>query len=258
MDKKIVIGLVLAIIVAGAGAAYVALDMMTYEKKTVEIFENGTSMVVPATVELTNKTEGIVTFEDKENTTHIVGFRYDDSENFLNVNGIIESLVDQYIHNVTDKAELQDNGVFKLSGEERKKLAAQSGTNIKDKDDPKDAYIGILKNESLNQTIIIVSENEQYVVDMMESIEWKKSPKENLSDEAVAATPAEPAKTVDEETETDDDSTESDLSAETDEDDFPEDEVDDTIYEDDSDYEDESYYEDDFSDEEVTYGDEEW
>lgn len=240
MDKKIIIGLVLAIVIVGSAAAYVALDMMSYEKKTVELFENGTNMVVPATVELTNKTESSVTFEDKENTTRIIGFRYDDSENFLNVNGIIEAIVDQAIHNVTDKAELQDNGVFKLSGEERKKLAAQSGTNIKDKDNPKDAYIGILKNESLNQTIIIISENEQYVVDMMDSVEWKASPKENLSDRGVTATPTEPAKSVEEDSDTDDEA-ESGVSPENNEADFPEDEVDDDYYED------ESYYEEDYS-----------
>ena len=101
--------------------------MMSYEKKTVELFENATNMVVPATVELTNKTESSVTFEDKENTTRIIGFRYDDDSSYLNLNAFAESLIDSYIYNLTDKAELQDNGVFKLPGEERKKLARKKG-----------------------------------------------------------------------------------------------------------------------------------
>ena len=262
MNKKIIIGLVLAIVIACAATAYIALDMMDYEKKTVEIFENGTSMEVPATLELTNRTEDIVNFDDKENTTHIVGFRYDDSENFLNINGIVESIVDEYIHNVTDKAELQDNGVFKLSADQRKKIAAQSGINIKDKDDAKDLYIGILKNESLNQTIIVVSENEQYVVDMMDSIEWKASSikwkassKERVTNETVTegntnaptnnhAKSTNPVEEVDPETGYT--STQSGVSAENNEADY-------------SDYEvDYSDYEGDSSDEEITYGEEEF
>ena len=255
MNKKIIIGLVLAIVIACAATAYIALDMMDYEKKTVEIFENGTSMEVPATLELTNRTEDSVNFDDKENTTHIVGFRYDDSENFLNINGIVESIVDEYIHNVTDKAELQDNGVFKLSADQRKKIAAQSGINIKDKDDTKDLYIGILKNESLNQTIIVVSENEQYVVDMMDSIEWKASSKESVNNETVTEdntnaptnNPTKSAKPVEEEDpETGYTSTQSGVSAENNEADY-------------SDYEvDYSDYEGDSSDEEITYGEEEF
>lgn len=244
MNKKIIIGLVLAIVVAGAVAAYVAFDMMNYEKKTVEIFENGTTMVIPATLELTNRTEDTVNFDDKENTTHIVGLKYDDSDNFLNVNGIIESIADEYIHNVTDKAELQDNGVFKLSGDARKKLAAQSGTNTKDKDDAKDLYIGVLKNETLNQTIIIASENEQYVVDMMDSVEWKKSSK-IASNETVTDT-AKSTKSVEEEDlESEDTSTESDVYEDDIESDYPE-EIDN------------DYYEDDSSEDEITYGDEEF
>jgi hypothetical protein len=78
MDKKIIIALVVGIVIVGSAAAYVALDMMSYDKKTVEIFENGTTMVVPATLELTNRTESTVNFDDKENTTHIIGYRYDD------------------------------------------------------------------------------------------------------------------------------------------------------------------------------------
>ena len=172
MNKKIIIGLLIAILVAGIAAA-VILNNNNYEKKTIEIFENGTSMTVPATVNLTNRSDNAVNFDDKENTTPIVAFRFDDENNFLNINSLLESIVDEYIHNVTDNAELQDNGVFKLSADERKKIAAQTGINIKDKKDAKDLYIGVLKNESLNQTIIIVSENEQYVVDMMDSVKWK-------------------------------------------------------------------------------------
>ena len=61
MDKKIIIAIVLAVVIVGSAAAYVAYDMMTYEKKTVEIFENGTTMVVPATLELTNRSDISVT-----------------------------------------------------------------------------------------------------------------------------------------------------------------------------------------------------
>lgn len=242
MNKKIIIGLVLAIVVAGV-AAYVALDMVSYEKKTVEIFENGTTMVVPATLELTNRTEDAVNFNDKENTTHIVGFKYDDKDNVLNVNGIIESIVDSYIHNITDKAELQDNGVFKLSGDERKKLAAQMGTNTKDKGDVSDVYIGILKNESLNQTIIIVSENEQYVVDMMDSVEWKESFNGSGSDEKdTVKDTAKTAKSVEEpDPETGYTSTESGVSADNNLADYSDYEVDDSDY-----------------DDEITYGNEEF
>lgn len=256
MDKKIIIGLILAIVIAGSAAAYVAFDMMNYEKKTVEIFENGTSIVVPATLELTNRTEDAVTFEDKENTTHIAGFRYDDSDNFLNVNGIIESMIDEYIHNATDKAELQDNGVFKLSGEQRKKIAAQRGTNTKDKKEVNDLYIGILKNESLNQTIIITSENEQYVVDMMDSVVWKKSPKESVEAETVTSNnttkTTKPVEKEEKDVETDDEATVSGVSAENNKSDFSDYEVDD------SDYVDDTSYDDEYPDDEVTYGDEEF
>ena len=242
MDKKIIIALVLSVVIIGSAAAYVAYDMMTYEKKTVEIFENGTTMVVPATLELTNRSDISVNFDDKENTTHIVGFRYDDDSSYLNLNAFAESLIDSYIHNLTDKAELQDNGVFKLSAEDRKKLAAQMGTNTKDKNNVSDLYIGILKNDTLNQTIIIASENEQYVVDMMDSVKWKKPLKASADEEtntkSKTTKTAEPVEEPDPETEYT--STESGVSADNNEADY-------------SDYEyDDSYYED----EEVTYGDE--
>ena len=242
MDKKIIIALVVGIVIVGSAAVYVALDMMSYDKKTVEIFENGTTMVVPATLELTNRTESTVNFDDKENTTHIIGYRYDDDDTYLNLNALVESLVDSVIHNITDKAELQDNGVFKLPGEERKKLAAQMGTNTKDKGDVSDLYIGVLKNETLNQTIIIASENEQYVVDMMDSVKWKKPLKASADEEtntkSKTTKTAEPVEEPDPETEYT--STESGVSADNNEADY-------------SDYEyDDSYYED----EEVTYGDE--
>ena len=108
MDKKIIIAIVLAVVIVGSAAAYVAYDMMTYEKKTVEIFENGTTMVVPATLELTNRSDISVNFDDKENTTHIVGFRYDDDSSYLNLNAFAESLIDSYIHNLTDKGEFNN------------------------------------------------------------------------------------------------------------------------------------------------------
>ena len=242
MDKKIIIAIILAVDIVGSAAAYVAYDMMTYEKKTVEIFENGTTMVVPATLELTNRSDISVNFDDPENTTHIIGFRYDDDSTYLNLNAFAEALVDSAIHNLTDKAELQDNGVFKLTADERKKLAAQMGTNTKDKNNVSDLYIGVLKNETLNQTIIIASENEQYVVDMMDSVKWKKPLKASADEEtntkSKTTKTAEPVEEPDPETEYT--STESGVSADNNEADY-------------SDYEyDDSYYED----EEVTYGDE--
>ena len=246
MDKKIIIAIVLAVVIVGSAAAYVAYDMMTYEKKTVEIFENGTTMVVPATLELTNRSDISVNFDDPENTTHIIGFRYDDDSTYLNLNAFAEALVDSAIHNLTDKAELQDNGVFKLTADERKKLAAQMGTNTKDKNNVSDLYIGVLKNETLNQTIIIASENEQYVVDMMDSVKWKKPLKASADDGT--NTKSQTTKTDEElDNETEDTSTESDVSVDNNEADYSDDEYDDSYYEDDD-----SYYED----EEVTYGDE--
>ena len=239
MDKKIIIAIVLAVVIVGSAAAYVAYDMMTYEKKTVEIFENGTTMVVPATLELTNRSDISVNFDDKENTTHIVGFRYDDDSSYLNLNAFAESLIDSYIYNLTDKAELQDNGVFKLSAEDRKKLAAQMGTNTKDKNNVSDLYIGILKNDTLNQTIIIASENEQYVVDMMDGVKWKKPLKASGDDGT--STKTKTTKTDEElDNDTEDTSTESDVSTDNNEADYSDDEYDDSYYEDDG----------------VTYGDE--
>ena len=242
MDKKIIIAIILAVVIVGSAAAYVAYDMMTYEKKTVEIFENGTTMVVPATLELTNRSDISVNFDDPENTTHIIGFRYDDDSTYLNLNAFAEALVDSAIHNLTDKAELQDNGVFKLTADERKKLAAQMGTNTKDKNNVSDLYIGVLKNETLNQTIIIASENEQYVVDMMDSVKWKKPLKASADEETnTKSKTTKTAESVEEpDPETEYTSTESGVSADNNEADY-------------SDYEyDDSYYED----EEVTYGDE--
>ena len=239
MDKKIIIAIVLAVVIVGSAVAYVAYDMMTYEKKTVEIFENGTTMVVPATLELTNRSDISVNFDDKENTTHIVGFRYDDDSTYLNLNAFAEALVDSAIHNLTDKAELQDNGVFKLTADERKKLAAQMGTNTKDKNNVSDLYIGVLKNETLNQTIIIASENEQYVVDMMDSVKWKKPLKASADDGT--STRSKTTKSDEElDNETEDTTIESDVSADNSEVDYSDDEYDDSYYE----------------DEEVTYGDE--
>ena len=211
-NKKIIIITIVAAILIIAAGAYVAFNMNGYEKKTIEIFENGTSLEVPSNVELTNRSEVAVSFADANNTTMVFGFRYDDAENPLNVNEFVEKLVDAVIYNLTDKAELQDNGVFKLSAEERKKMAAQNGINTKDKDDAKDLYIGILKNESLNQTIIIASEDEQYVVDMMDSIKWKASLKTASNETDNATVIAQPVQVED--NDTDEDLDEVDMSEE--------------------------------------------
>ena len=192
MDKKNIIIIALIVLIVAAVGAFALFSMNNYEKKTVEIFDNGTTMVVPAGLELTNKSDMSVNFDDDEDyNTHIVAFRFDDEDNFLDINSLAENMVDSAIKEITDNAELQDNGVFKLPFEERKKIAAQLGNNVKGNNSGKDIYIGVLKNDTLNQTIIIMSENEQYVEDMMNSVEWKAPLKAAVNDtDSVAATPS--------------------------------------------------------------------
>ena len=105
------------------------------------------------------------------------------------------------------------------------------GTNTKDKNNVSDLYIGILKNDTLNQTIIIASENEQYVVDMMDGVKWKKPLKVSADDGTGTKTKTtKPDEELDDETE--DTSTESDVSTDNNEADYSDDEYDDSYYED--------------------------
>lgn len=240
MDKKNIIIIALIVLIVAAVGAFALFSMNNYEKKTVEIFENGTTMVVPAGLELTNKSEMSVNFDDEDDyNTHILAFRFDDEENFLDINSIGENIVDSFIKEITDNAELQDNGVFKLPFKERKKLAAQFGTNVKGNNSGADIYIGVLKNDTLNQTIIIISENEQYVEDMMDSIEWKAPSKAVVNDtDAVNATkPVQSADTDDEED--DNASADTDESVDDSTTDYDNDGVDDTYVEEDDAYLDE-------------------
>lgn len=169
-NKKIIIAVLIGVIIILSGA--VLGTFLKEPVKTVELFENGTTIEVPADTNLTNKDEFSTTYLTGKNTT-IIGI---DNNNL--VGALASRLVSEVI--VTN-GEKQDNGLYKFDKNSIMKIADQLGReynadNVKD-----NVYINIKNNNTVNQTVIIIGIDEKEILSISDSIHWKLSNGNNIN-----------------------------------------------------------------------------
>ncbi len=164
MEKihKIIIIALIAAIIALSGA--IALSLMHEQTKTVELFKNGTTIEVPVSTNLTNESDLGNTYVTAKNTT-VSGF---DNSNFVGAlaSGILSKLI-------VEHGEMQDNGLYKLDKKSIMELCDQLGKDYDEKN-IKECSVGIRNNNTVNQTVIIIGVDEKEMIDILDSIQWKK------------------------------------------------------------------------------------
>lgn len=164
MDKtqKIIIICLIGIIAALGGA--IALNLMQEPTKTVELFNNGTTVEVPESTTLKSHDEFSTTYVTAKNTT-IIG---------VDNNNLVGALASKILSEIiTGKGEMQDNGLYKLDKKSIAELADQLGEGY-DENALNDVYIGIKNNNTVNQTVIVIGIDEKEMTNILESIHWKK------------------------------------------------------------------------------------
>ena len=160
IHKMIIVCLVAVILALGAAIGF---TLMKEPVKTVELFKNGTTVEVPESTVLINKTETGSVYKTGKNTT-IIGV---DNNNLAGA--LVSKVLSEAIVEVSEK---QDNGLYKLD----KKSIMEFGDGLGleyDEIDIKEVYIGIKNNNTVNQTVFIIGIDQQEMVNIMESIHWK-------------------------------------------------------------------------------------
>ena len=172
-NKKILIVALIGIIIVLSGA--ILGGLLKEPTKTVELFENGTTIVVSANTNLTSHEEFSTTYMTAKNTT-IIG---------VDNNNLIGALASKMLSSIiVDKGVKQDNGLYKLDKNSIMELGDQLGQGYDEKNII-DAYVGIKHNNTINQSIIVIGIDEQEIVNILNSVHWKQgkiSNTTNISD----------------------------------------------------------------------------
>jgi len=170
---KIIIACLIGIIIVLGGA--IVGSLMKEPTKTVELFENGTTIDVPASTNLTNHSAFSTTYVTSKNTT-IIG---------VDNNNLVGALASKILSTIiVDKGEKQDNGLYKLDKTSIMELGDQLGQGYDEKN-IKEAFVGIKHNNTVNQSVIIIGSDEKEINDILNSTQWKES---THSSETVNAT----------------------------------------------------------------------
>lgn len=167
--QKIIIVCLIGVIIILGGA--IAGSLLKEPTKTVELFENGTTIDVPASTNLTSHDAFSSTYVTSKNTT-IIGI---DNNNLA---GALASKILSSI--IVDKGEKQDNGLYKLDKNNIMELGDQLGQGYDEKN-IKEAFVGIKHNNTVNQSIIIIGADEKEINDILNSIKWKQGTHSNAT-----------------------------------------------------------------------------
>lgn len=179
MDKTrtIIIIALIAVIVILSGL--IITNFMKEPTKTVELFENGTTIDVPTSTHLENHDELSSTYITGKNTT-IIG---------LDNNDLAGALASKILSGIiVDKGERQDNGLYKLDESSIMEMGDQLGFEY-DEDTIGEVYVGIKHNNTVNQTVLIIGNDENEMIDILNSINWKLGLQKDTTD-TVDATPS--------------------------------------------------------------------
>jgi len=159
---KIIIACLIGVIIVLGGA--IVGSLMKEPTKTVELFENGTTIDVPASTNLTNHSAFSTTYVTSKNTT-IIG---------VDNNNLVGALASKILSSIiVDKGEKQDNGLYKLDKTSIMELGDQLGQGYDEKN-IKEAFVGIKHNNTVNQSVIIIGSDEKEINDILNSIQWKE------------------------------------------------------------------------------------
>jgi hypothetical protein len=166
---KIIIVALIGIIIVLGGAMLGTL--LKEPSKTVELFENGTTIVVSQNTVLESHDEFSTTYITDKNTS-IIGV-----EN----NNLVGALASKMLSGlIVENGELQDNGLYKLDKKSIIQISDQLGLEH-DESKIKEAYVAIKHNNTVNQTIIIMGMDEQEIISIMNSIHWKQGIQSNIT-----------------------------------------------------------------------------
>lgn len=160
--KKIIIACLIGIIIVLSGA--ILGGFLKEPVKTVELFENGTTVEVPSSTNLTSHDEFSTIYVTGKNTT-IIG---------INNNNLAGALASKILSQlIVEKGEKQDNGLYALDETSIMELADQLGQGYDNKN-IKEVKIAIKHNNTVNQSVIIIGSDEQEIINILESIQWKQ------------------------------------------------------------------------------------
>lgn len=166
--KKIIIIALIGIIIVLSGA--IIGSLLKQPTKTVELFENGTTIEVTADTNLTSHDEFSTTYVTGKNTKIMA----------LDNSYLAGALASQILSNIiVEKGEKQDNGLYKLNKNSIMELADQLGQEYDEKN-IKEAFVGIKHNNTVNQTIILIGIDEGEILDIIDSIHWKHAKHTNV------------------------------------------------------------------------------
>lgn len=162
--NKIIIAILVIVIIILSGAI-ISTTLFKEETKTVELFENGTTIKVPLNTTLEDKTElGITYTTDKK--TMILG---------IDTNDFAGALVSKILSNViVENGEKQDNGLYKLDKKSIMSIGDQLGFGYDENNISDESFVGIKHNETINQSIFIIGIDEQEILNIIDSIQWKQ------------------------------------------------------------------------------------
>lgn len=178
-NQKIIVVALIGIIIVLSGA--IIGSLLKEQTKTVELFENGTTIEVTANTNLTSHDEFSTTYTTGKNTT-IIG---------IDNNNLAGALASKMLSSIiVEKGEKQDNGLYKLDKNSIMELGDQLGEGYDEKN-IKDVNVGIKHNNTVNQSIIIVGIDEQEMVNILNSVHWKQGKQSNVT----ASNETEPSST---------------------------------------------------------------
>ncbi|MBE6500633.1 MAG: hypothetical protein E7Z80_08865 [Methanobrevibacter thaueri] len=179
-QKILIIALIGVIIVLGGATISTFLKEPL---KTVELFENGTTIEVTANTNLKSHDNFSTIYVTGKNTT-IIG---------IDNNNLAGALVSKMLSSlIADTGEMQDNGLYKLDKNSIMELGDKLGQGYDDKN-IKEAYVSIKHNTSINQSIIIIGVDEQEINNIINSIHWKQGKTTNTTNETNTETSPQPS-----------------------------------------------------------------
>ena len=168
-NHKIIIAVLIGVIIILGGA--IAGTLLKEPVKTVELFKNGTTVEVPENTNLKSQDEFSTTYVTGKNTTIIA----------LDNNNFVGALASKMLSTlIVEKGTKQDNGLYLLDKSSITEIGDQLGLEY-DENDIKDVYVGIKHNNTVNQSIIIIGIDQNEIISILNSIQWKLGLQSNMT-----------------------------------------------------------------------------
>lgn len=169
-NHKIIIAVLIGVIIILGGV--IMGTLLKEPTKTVELFENGTTIQVSADTELKSHDEFSTTFVTGKNTT-IIG---------VDNNNLVGALASKMLSTlIVEKGEKQDNGLYLLDKSTVMEIGDQLGLGY-DENNIRDVYVGIRHNNTVNQSIFVIGIDQNEMINILNSVNWKLGIPSNTTD----------------------------------------------------------------------------